>query len=59
MTITKIGVWWQGRSDWGKKSGKSTPRNGTKSQKKEKNLFKDGVVGGGGGGVGAPWNRKR
>jgi len=42
---TKIGVQWQDRSDWRKKSGESTR---TKSQKK-KNGFKTVVVGGGGG----------
>lgn len=53
MPNTKIGVRWQDRSNWRKKSGESTPRNGTKSQKKEKNGFKTVVVGGGGGG----WRR--
>ena len=55
---TKIGVRWQDRSDWRKKSGESTR---TKSQK-EKNGFKTVMVWGGGRGggeVGAHWNRKR
>ena len=51
---TKIGVQWQDRSDWRKKSGESTR---TKSQKK--NGFKPMVAGGGGGEVGVHWNRKR
>ena len=41
----KIGARWQDRGDWRKKSGDSTPRNGTKSQN-EKNGFKTEVVGG-------------
>jgi hypothetical protein len=54
MPNTKIGVRCQGRSDWSKKSEESTPTNGTKSQRKEKNVFNNVVVG-----RAAHWNRKR